>query len=226
MNHRWAVRAAIIIIAAAIVGCVGLSKARSAQYARYLAMSPAYSDPVPTQHVETATFAAGCFWSMQAIFGQLKGVERAAPGYAGGTVPNPTYQEVENGRTGHAETVNITFDPSVISYRTLLQVLLTTRDPTTLNRQGPDQGTNYRSVIFYHDAEQRKEAREAIAAITAAHVWPDPIVTQLVPFSKFYPAEEYHWNYYWLHPNEPYCQYVIAPEIAKFQAEYPKLLQK
>lgn len=170
--------------------------------------------------METATFAAGCFWSMQAIFQQLKGVEKVDPGYAGGTAPHPSYDEVETGSTGYAETANITFDPKVISYRQLLQVLLTARDPTTLNRQGPDEGTNYRSVIFYRSPEQKTEALQAIHEIDAKHIWPNPIVTQVVPFTTFWRAEGYHLNYYAKHPDQPYCQYVIAPEIARFRQMY------
>ncbi|HEX5322501.1 MAG TPA: peptide-methionine (S)-S-oxide reductase MsrA [Capsulimonadaceae bacterium] len=167
-----------------------------------------------------ATFAAGCFWRMEAIFKQLKGVERVDPGYAGGTMPHPSYEQVEMGDTGYAESVNIIYDPKVISYRRLLQVLLTVRDPTTLNRQGPDVGTNYRSAIFYRNADQERAAKQAIRQITAQHVWHNPIVTTVVPFTTFYRAEDYHMNYYALHPDEPYCRYVIAPEIARFRQMY------
>jgi peptide-methionine (S)-S-oxide reductase len=167
-----------------------------------------------------ATFAAGCFWSMEAIFKQLKGVVKVDPGYAGGTEPHPSYDEVETGSTGYAESVNITYDPKVISYRQLLRVLLTVRDPTTLNRQGPDVGTNYRSVIFYRNASQKQEAEEAIQQITAQHIWHDPVVTTIQPFTTFWRAEDYHLNYYALHPDEPYCRLVIAPEIARFQKMY------
>lgn len=181
--------------------------------------------PRPAPDREVATFAAGCFWSMEAIFKQLKGVETVEPGYAGGTVANPSYEQVESGTTGHAESVNITFDPKVISYRDLLRVLLTVRDPTTLNRQGPDVGTQYRSVIFYRTEAQRRAAQAMIQRITAERVWRWPIVTAVTPFTNFYPAEAYHRDYYRLHPDEPYCRYVIAPEIEAFRAKFKSKLK-
>jgi peptide-methionine (S)-S-oxide reductase len=185
----------------------------------------AITTPAPAG-MQVATFAAGCFWSMQAIFQELNGVEKVVPGYAGGTSPHPSYDEVENGGTGYAEAVDITFNPKVISYQTLLKVLLTARDPTTLNQQGPDSGTNYRSVIFYHNAAQKQEAEAAIRQVNAEHTWPNPIVTTMQPAPTFWRAENYHMNYYKLHPDQPYCAFVIAPEIAKFRAMYPSLLKK
>ncbi|MGC4042896.1 MAG: peptide-methionine (S)-S-oxide reductase MsrA [Armatimonas sp.] len=185
-----------------------------------LSGAPASAD---TPQRETATFAAGCFWSMEAIFKQLKGVLKVAPGYSGGSLLNPTYEQVETGTTGHAETLDITFDPKVISYNTLLKVLLTVRDPTTKNRQGPDEGPQYRSVIFYHDDAQKRAATEAIAQAT--RLWPNPIVTEVVPFRRFWRAEAYHFNYYRLHTQEPYCKNVIAPEIADFRAKFRSLLK-
>jgi peptide-methionine (S)-S-oxide reductase len=167
-----------------------------------------------------ATFSAGCFWSMQAIFQELKGVDKVDPGYTGGTTKHPSYQLVESGSTGYAESINITFDPSVISYAELLKILLTARDPTTLNSQGPDFGTQYRSVIWYRDSAQEQEATDAIRAINASHFWRSPIVTAVEPFTMFYRAEDYHLNYYNRHPNEPYCTDVIAPEIARFRTMY------
>jgi peptide-methionine (S)-S-oxide reductase len=175
--------------------------------------------------MQTATFAAGCFWSMEAIFKQLKGVQSVYPGYSGGTLPHPSYEDVETGTTGYAESINITYDPQVISYDQLLTVLLTARDPTTLNQQGDDVGTQYRSIIFYRSPAQNAAADEAIRRITAQHLWSDPIVTEVQPFNTFYRAEDYHLNYYRLHPTQPYCQYVIAPEIAKFRSEFPALLK-
>jgi len=169
---------------------------------------------------EVATFAAGCFWSMEAIFKQLKGVETVEPGYAGGKLADPSYEQVETGTTGHAESVNIIFDPKVISYRDLLRVLLTVRDPTTLNRQGPDEGPQYRSIIFYHNEQQRRIAQEMIQKITAEHLWPNPIVTTVTPFTNFYRAEDYHLDYYRRHPDEGYCRFVIAPEIATFRQKF------
>ena len=162
---------------------------------------------------------------MEAIFKQLKGVEKVEPGYAGGTLPHPSYEQVEVGNTGYAETINITFDPKVISYRDLLQVLLTVRDPTTPDRQGPDEGPQYRSVIFYRNSAQKQAATKAVQEVTAAHVWHDPIVTTVTPYTKFYRAEDYHLNYYSLHPDQPYCASVIAPEIAEFRAKFKSKLK-
>ncbi len=187
--------------------------------------APAAPRGAATRTKETATFAAGCFWSMEAIFKQLKGVEKAAPGYSGGRLENPSYEQVETGQTGHAESLQITFDPKVISYRTLLKVLLTVRDPTTRNQQGPDEGPQYRSIIFVHNDDQRAQAREAINQINASHRWRSPIVTEVLPFAKFYPAEAYHLDYYNLHPQEPYCQSVIRPEVVAFRREYRALLK-
>lgn len=179
----------------------------------------------PSANQEQATFAAGCFWSMEAIFKQLKGVLKVEPGYAGGRIARPSYEQVETGRTGHAESVNIIFDPKVISYRDLLEVLLTVRDPTTLNRQGPDEGPQYRSIIFYRNAAQKQQAEAVIRKITAAHVWKSPIVTTVEPFKNFYRAEDYHLDYYNRHPNEPYCRFVVAPEIAEFRAKFKAKLK-
>jgi peptide-methionine (S)-S-oxide reductase len=172
---------------------------------------------------EVATLAAGCFWSMEAIFERLQGVEKVEPGYAGGHVANPAYEKVGTGTTGHAEAVSITFDPKVISYRDLLQVMLTLRDPTTLNRQGPDEGANYRSVIFYHTKEQQKAAEEAIRAVAAAKIWKAPIVTPVTAFTNFYQAEDYHRDYYRRHPDVPYSRQVIAPKIEYLHAKFASL---
>lgn len=168
----------------------------------------------------TATFAGGCFWSMNAIFSQLKGVESAQPGYAGGTTQNPTYETVCSGDTGHAETINIIYDPKVISYDELLKVFLMVHDPTQLNRQGADVGTNYRSEIFYRNDDQKKIAQAALAKPASSYGWDGKIVTKLSPYKKFYRAESYHLDYYDLHPNAGYCQMIIAPKIAKFQKEF------
>lgn len=177
---------------------------------------------------ETATFAAGCFWSMEAIFKQLKGVEKVVPGYAGGKVVKPSYEQVETGTTGHAETVDITFDPKVITYRDLLHVLLTVRDPTTVNRQGNDEGPQYRSIIFYRSEEQKQAAQEMIQKFNKEHVWPNRIVTAVQPYSNFYRAEDYHFDYYNRHKNDPdegYCRNVITPEIAEFRAKFKSKLK-
>ncbi|MBI2402104.1 MAG: peptide-methionine (S)-S-oxide reductase MsrA [Gemmatimonadetes bacterium] len=175
---------------------------------------------------DVATLAGGCFWCLEAAFDQLKGVERVQSGYAGGSGSNPTYEQVCTGRTGHAEVVQITFDPGVISYRDLLEVFFVVHDPTTLNRQGPDVGTQYRSAIFYHTPEQKAEADRVIAELSAAKVWDDPIVTEVVPLKAFYPAEEYHRDYYRRNPNQGYCQVVIAPKVAKVRKRYLEKLKR
>lgn len=175
---------------------------------------------------EEATLAAGCFWSMEEIFRQIKGVQRVDPGYAGGKLVSPKYDQVTTGTTGHAETLNIVFDPSVVSYSDLLRVLLTVRNPTTLNKQGNDEGPHYRSVIFYRSQAQKKNAQEVIQKFTTEKVWNAPIVTRVEPFSNFYRAEKYHYDYYRLHPEEPYCKYVIAPEIEEFRTKFKSLLKK
>ncbi len=169
---------------------------------------------------EIATLAGGCFWCLEAAYDQLKGVEKVESGYAGGSVDNPTYQQVCTGTTGHAEVVQITFDPSVISYRELLEVFFTIHDPTTLNRQGADVGTQYRSAIFYHSPEQKAAAESVIAGLSAEKIWDNPIVTELAPLDEFYPAEEYHRDYYERNPGQPYCQAVIAPKVSKFRKKF------
>ena len=169
---------------------------------------------------EVATFGGGCFWCLDAAFRQLRGVEKVVSGYAGGRRPNPSYEQVCAGTTGHAEVVQITFDPSVITYRDLLGVLFSIHDPTTLNRQGPDEGTQYRSVIFHHSPEQQQAAKDVMTQLSAEHVWPNPIVTELVPFSVFYSAEAYHQDYFNKHPNQPYCAAVIAPKVSKMRKAY------
>jgi peptide-methionine (S)-S-oxide reductase len=174
---------------------------------------------------ETATLAGGCFWCLEAAFQQLKGVSGVMSGYAGGTVPNPTYEAVCSGRTGHAEVTQVEFDPTVISYRDLLDVFFTIHDPTTLNQQGGDVGTQYRSAIFYQSPEQERVAREVIAALEATHVWDDPIVTEIVPLTAFYPAEAYHRDYYNRNQNQPYCRAVIAPKVAKLRKHYLERLK-
>jgi len=174
---------------------------------------------------EVATFGSGCFWCSEAVFSQLRGVEKVEPGYSGGNVPNPTYEDVCTDSTGHAEVAQVTFDPSVISYRDLLEVLFSTHDPTTLNRQGADEGTQYRSVIFYHDPEQKNEAEAMIKELTAQKVFKNPIVTQVSPLQAFYPAEDYHRDYYRRNPSKPYCQVVISPKLAKFRSHWQSKLK-
>jgi len=173
-----------------------------------------------TQRRETATLAAGCFWCVEAVFGRLKGVERVVSGYTGGTVPHPTYQEVCSGTTGHAEAVQIVFDPETISFAELLDVFWHIHDPTTINRQGADIGTQYRSAIFYHDERQRKIAEESKRKADASGLRHAPIVTEIVPFLNFYPAEDYHQDYYRLNPSQPYCRLVIDPKIEKLMKNF------
>ncbi len=170
-----------------------------------------------------ATLGGGCFWCLEAIFSELKGVLRVTPGYCGGHVQNPTYQQVCNSDTGHAEEVQIEFDSESLSYKELLEVFFSTHDPTTLNRQGADVGSQYRSVIFYHDQEQKKTAELVMENV--AGLWKNDIVTELVPLDVFYPAEQYHKNYYNLNPNQGYCQMVIAPKIVKFRDKFKDKLR-
>ncbi|HYT64330.1 MAG TPA: peptide-methionine (S)-S-oxide reductase MsrA [Gemmatimonadales bacterium] len=174
---------------------------------------------------ELATLAGGCFWCLEAVFEQLRGIRKVTSGYAGGHVPNPTYEAVCTGTTGHAEVVQVEFDPNEISYWDLLGVFFTLHDPTTLDRQGGDVGTQYRSAIFYHDDEQRRTAEEVIKELAAEHVFDDPIVTKIEPLVAFYPAEEYHREYYRRNPNQPYCRAVIAPKVAKLRTKYLQKLK-
>lgn len=167
-----------------------------------------------------ATLAGGCFWCLDAAYQLLRGVRQVVSGYTGGDVPHPSYEAVCSGSTGHAEAVQIHFDPAVISFRDLLDVFFTIHDPTTLNRQGADAGTQYRSAIFYHTPEQHQTAQAVIAALTAARVWPNPIVTELTPAGPFYPAEDYHQNYFANNPGAGYCRVVIAPKVAKLRLHY------
>ena len=166
---------------------------------------------------QVATLAGGCFWCLEAVYDQLEGVDSVESGYSGGTVPNPTYEQVSSGRTGHAETVRITFDPNVVSYREILEVFFDIHDPTTLNRQGADVGSQYRSAIFYHDEAQKQVAEQLIREKTVAKVWDDPIVTEVVPFRAFYMAEDYHQEYFARNGHMPYCRIVIAPKVGKFR---------
>ncbi len=175
---------------------------------------------------KTATFGTGCFWCSEAIFSELKGVVSTTPGYSGGTKVNPTYKEVCTGETGHAEVIQVVYDPSVISFAELLEVFWKTHDPTTLNRQGADVGTQYRSVIFYHDSEQQSEALAYKKSLEEAGIWDKPIVTEITPFTKFYPAEDYHNDYYENNPANGYCNVVITPKLEKFRKVFADKLKK
>jgi peptide-methionine (S)-S-oxide reductase len=173
-----------------------------------------------TMATDVATLAGGCFWCVDSVFDELKGVSKVVSGYTGGTVDDPTYEQVCTGTTGHAEAVEVTFDPDVVSFEDLLGVFFTVHDPTTLNRQGADIGTQYRSAIFYNSDEQKRIAEEKIAELNSAGLWPSPIVTEVAPLKIFYPAEEYHQRYFEKNPNQPYCRAVVAPKVTKFRKEY------
>ncbi len=176
------------------------------------------------QYIQTAVFGGGCFWCTEAIFQRLKGVVSVTPGYSGGHIENPTYDQVSGGATGHAEAVKIDFDPKQISYRDLLNVFFSTHDPTAINRQGNDTGEQYRSVIFYTSPEQQREVLEHIKELNKEQIFIRPIVTQIKPFAKFYPAEDYHKNYFNNNTDQPYCRIIIDPKISKLRAKFASLL--
>ncbi len=178
-----------------------------------------------TMKTETATLAGGCFWCLEAVYQELDGVTGIVSGYTGGHVKNPTYEQVCSKETGHAEVVQVTYDPSRLSYREVLEVFFSIHDPTTLNRQGNDVGSQYRSAIFTHDDTQREVADAIIKELTAEHAYADPIVTEVVPLGEFYPAEKYHQNYYRQNTTQPYCSYVISPKIAKFRKKFASRLR-
>ena len=175
---------------------------------------------------EVATLGGGCFWCMEAVFERVEGVEKVVSGYAGGRLPDPTYEAVCSGLTGHAEVVQVTFDPAILSYRELLELFFAFHDPTTLDRQGDDVGTQYRSAIYYHSPEQERTAREVIERLTRDGTWDDPIVTEVAPLDRFYPAEEYHQQYFQRNPTRMYCQAVVAPKVAKLRLEYAARLKR
>ena len=177
-------------------------------------------------NLQTATLAGGCFWCLEAVYDEIKGVHSVESGYAGGHVDSPTYREVCSGTTGHAEVVQVHFDPNVVSYRDLLNVFFAIHDPTTLNRQGADVGTQYRSAIFYHDEEQKRIAEESIKELNAQQIWDRPIVTQVEKLDKFYMAEDYHQEYFARNPYQPYCMAVVAPKVSKFRKHFLELLKK
>lgn len=178
------------------------------------------------ENLATAVFAGGCFWCLEAVFARLRGVKKVEPGYTGGCPPNPTYEQVCTGATGHAEAVRITYAPGEVSYRDLLEVFFAAHDPTTLNRQGADVGTQYRSAIFYSDEEQKAEAERYIRELGAGGGFTAPIVTELAPLGEFYPAEEYHREYFESHPEQAYCRAVIAPKVAKINKEFVEKIDR
>lgn len=175
---------------------------------------------------ETVTLAGGCFWCLEAVYDEVKGILSVESGYANGHVKNPSYQDVCKGNTGHAEAIQIKFDPSIISFRDLLNVFFTIHDPTTLNRQGADVGTQYRSAIFHHTPEQKAIAEQTISELTAQEIWSNPIVTEVEAIKDFYVAEDYHQEYFARNQNQPYCQVVVAPKVAKFRKHYLEMLKK
>jgi peptide-methionine (S)-S-oxide reductase len=177
-------------------------------------------------NAQIATLAGGCFWCLEAVFDELEGVISVESGYSGGHIQNPTYEEVCDGRTGHAEVVQVVFDPARLSFHDLLTVFFTIHDPTTLNRQGADVGHQYRSAIFFHDEDQRTEAEAVMRELTESRLWQNQIVTELAPFTRFYKAEEYHQEYFANNPNQPYCMAVVAPKVAKFRKEFVSRLKK
>ncbi|NCQ19387.1 MAG: peptide-methionine (S)-S-oxide reductase [Ignavibacteria bacterium CG_4_8_14_3_um_filter_37_9] len=178
-----------------------------------------------TTKLDTATFGSGCFWCSEAIFERVKGVHEVISGYAGGTTENPSYEQVCTGKTGHAEVCQIMFDPSAVSFADLLKIFWKTHDPTTLNRQGADSGTQYRSVIFYHSEEQKKIAQHYKVELDNSGAWADPIVTEISPFTKFFPAEAYHQNYFANNPTQGYCSFIIAPKVEKFEKVFKEKLK-
>ena len=174
---------------------------------------------------EIATLAGGCFWCLEAVYEELRGVEKVVSGYMGGTVASPSYEQVCTGKTGHAEVVQLTYDPAVVSYDDLLRVFFTIHDPTQLDRQGADIGTQYRSAVFHHSPAQLQAAQQVIAELSGQGLWDKPVVTQVVPASPFYPAEDYHQQYFANHPAQPYCAFTVAPKVAKFRKKFYEKLK-
>ncbi len=180
----------------------------------------------PSASSEVATLAGGCFWCIEAVYQEIDGVESVVSGYTGGSSINPTYELVSTGKSGHAEAVQVTFDPAKISYREILEIFFSAHDPTTLNRQGADVGTQYRSAIFYHSDNQKTISQEVMKELDKARLWERPMVTQVAPISKFYPAEDYHRDYFKKHPEQAYCQAVISPKVNKLRRQWAKRLKR
>jgi peptide-methionine (S)-S-oxide reductase len=222
-------RTYLSLAAIAAVGtcCLALALAANPEGATEQNMAPQQNkmEAADSVDLETTTFASGCFWCTEAVFQQLRGVKSVVSGYANGHVDNPTYEQVCSGTTGYAEAIQVQFDPKQIAFTDLLQVFWQTHDPTTLNRQGNDVGTQYRSAIFYHSDQQRKEAEEYKQQLDASKAFKGPIVTEITPFTNFFSAEKYHQNYYQDNPNQGYCQYVIRPKVEKFRHQFANLLE-
>ena len=196
-----------------------------------MASIPVLSQTAPNSKImnaelQLATFGSGCFWCTEAVFLKVNGVESVVSGYTGGKTKNPTYREICTGLTGHAEVIQLKYDPKKISYEELLEIFWNTHDPTTLNRQGADEGTQYRSAVFYHNEAQKKLAEQYKAQLDKSGVFKNPIVTEITPISEFYPAEDYHQNYYAINPNQGYCQFVIRPKVEKFKKQFESKLKK
>lgn len=190
-----------------------------------MAQKPTKNQPMNAANQQLATFGGGCFWCTEAVFLEVRGVTKVESGYAGGTVKKPTYQEVSTGETGHAEVIQITFDPTQVGYEALLEIFWNTHDPTTLNRQGADEGTQYRSVVFYHNEEQRRIAEQYKTQLEASHVYKNRIVTEISPLTNYSTAEGYHQNYYALNQNQGYCQNVVRPKVEKFRKQFKDKLK-
>lgn len=224
VSRRQSLVLGVLLLTGALAGCASELPA-AAQEKNVTTQKVTKTEPIPPGK-EIATVAGGCFWCTEAIFNELKGVEKVEPGYSGGRTINPTYEQVCSGLTGHAEAIQIVYDPKVISYHDLLSVFFATHDPTTLNRQGPDVGTQYRSSVFFHSPAQKEVAAKVIQEVNKARLYPNPVVTEIVPFTKFYVAEDYHKNYFARNSGQAYCQAVIAPKLAKFRQYYRSKLKR
>jgi methionine-S-sulfoxide reductase len=223
-TRRRVLAGALVLACAALGACGGESPAKESASMPKPSPAPQAKPPPPGEAL--ATFGGGCFWCTEAVYLRIQGVLGVRSGYAGGTVVNPTYAQVCSGETGHAEVIQLRFDPARVAYAQLLEVFFKTHDPTTVDRQGHDEGSQYRSIILTHDAEQARVAREVIARLTAAKAYDAPIVTQVVPFERFYPAEDYHQDYFARNPGQPYCRAVVAPKVEKFEHAFGDLLKR
>ncbi|HUF66159.1 MAG TPA: peptide-methionine (S)-S-oxide reductase MsrA [Gemmatimonadaceae bacterium] len=227
MSRRIGPASAALLIVLAVVLVLTRTSAGTARAAMQLAAPPSAAQLAAEKGSDTAYFAGGCFWGVEAVFEHMKGVESAVSGFSGGTVTSPSYEQVTTGTTGHAETVRVVYDPSQVSYGQLLLIFFAVvHDPTQLNRQGPDVGTHYRSAIFHTGDTQRNAATEYIAQLTAAKAFPRPIVTQIVPFDRFYVAEDYHQDFAERHPNHPYIRYHDAPKVAHLKQDFPEFYRE
>lgn len=225
MQWKWLVLVLVAVMSLGAVAAIVPGRQRMSDI-KAKAAFPTFEKSAPAgEGTETATFGAGCFWCVEAVFQQLDGVQQVTSGYTGGTVPDPTYEQVCTGLTGHAEVIQVTYDPRVISFAELLEVFWRTHDPTTLNRQGGDTGTQYRSSVFYHNEQQRKLAEHYKQAVDASGAFDRPLVTEIVPATDFYAAEGYHQNYYRDNTSQPYCAYVIGPKLDKFRAVFAEKLK-